>query len=119
MHHAAHNGLVVALGHQPVDPHIVFHIVDQNRIKYFVGRERVGILLVGAQLGRWRSFDDAGRNDRRFFLGVSPAAKLEYQRFRDILDHREAAGHVSVERTVAHGHFAFVPGGQHQPAIFV
>ena len=50
---------------------------------------------------------------------IAPAAQPVNQGFRNILDHRKPACHVPVEGGVAHRHFAFITGGQHQPAELV
>src|SRR5439155_128589 len=46
-------------------------------------------------------------------------AQLVDQRIRHVLDHREAARHVAVERGVAHADLALVARGQHEPAELV
>ncbi len=47
---------------------------------------------------------------------VAPPDELVHERLRDVLDRGEPAGHVAVQRRVADGVLALVPGREHQPA---
>ena len=59
--------------------------------------------------------------DRRLpgSLGVPPRGELVHERLRDVLDGREPARHVAVERGVPHRVLALVAGGEHQRAELV
>ena len=50
---------------------------------------------------------------------VEIAAQRVHERLRHVLDHRETAGHVAVERRVARRHLALVAAAEHHPAELV
>ena len=52
-------------------------------------------------------------------LGVPPVRELVDERLGHVLDRREPAGHVAVQRRVAHRVLGLVPGGQHDRAELV
>src|SRR5712691_4962515 len=56
-HDAFHRFAFVAHGHYFVERAILFGIGAQDGIEYILGREAVGVLLVGAQFGRGRLVD--------------------------------------------------------------
>ena len=56
---------------------------------------------------------------RRPLLLVPPPAQLVHERLRHVLDRREAARHVAVQRGIADRQFALVAGGEHERAEFV
>ncbi len=89
----------------------------QDGVEHGIGRQRVGVLLVGAQLGRRRLVEDALRD--RPAARVAPAAELEHRGLVDVLQDVEAAVHVAVERGVAHRHLRLVAGGHHHAAELV
>ena len=73
--------------------------------------------LVRAQFGRRRTRDRAVRDHVRLF--VAPARQRVDLRLVDVLQHREAAGHVAIQRAVTHARLALVAGREHQPAELV
>src|SRR5256886_1798591 len=60
-----------------------------------------------------RALDHPLRN--RAAEGVPVAREAVHQELAAVLDRREAAGHVAVERRIAHGHLALVAGGEEHP----
>ena len=54
---AFHRFALVAHGHYFVERAILFGIGAQDGIEYIIGRQAVGVLLVGAQFGRGRLVD--------------------------------------------------------------
>src|SRR5579883_232921 len=109
---ALHGGRIEAHGNKLVDAAILLNVGTQDGIEHLIRRQAVGVLLVGAQLsGGWlvndRLWDDRFGADR-----VAIDAEFIDNGLEDILDHCEAASHVAIERTVAHGHLGFVTCGQ-------
>ena len=113
----ADGGFAESGGEHFGDAHIFFDIGFENRVEHIIRRERVAVFLVGPQFGGRRALNGGRRNDDA--LLVAPAAEIEYQRFRNVFDDGEAAGHIAVERAVAGGELALVAGGEHQPAELV
>src|SRR5580704_4952666 len=94
---------------------VAFDIEAQDLIEHFVFWERIGILLVGPQLGGWRLDEYVLRDGVRMAL-VRDAGERIDERFRHVADHCEAAAHVAVERAIADGQFALISGSEHQGA---
>src|SRR5205085_8572685 len=80
---------------------------------------RVLVGLIGPQPGRRRAVEDRARDDVAAGARVDVAGDLVHQRLRHVLDDREAAGHVAVERGVSDRDLALVAGGEYEPAELV
>src|SRR5207302_9628208 len=85
----------------------------QDRVEYLVRQLRVGVLLTWPMLRGRRALDHPLRNHAA--EGVPVAREAVHQELAAVLDGREAAGHVAVERRIAHGHLALVAGGEEHP----
>src|SRR3989442_1042692 len=115
----AHRLRVEAQGDDVGDPPVLLHVSLENGVQPGVGRQRVLVRLVRAQLrGRWAGEDALGDQVTAGPL-VDVAGDLVDQRLRHVLDHGEAAGHVAVERRIADAVFALVSGGEYEPAELV
>src|SRR5207237_94795 len=71
----------------------------QDRVEHLVGRQRVGVFLSRPKLRGRRALDHPLRN--RAAEGVPVAREAVHQELAAVLDRREAAGHVAVERRIA------------------
>src|SRR3954453_6133081 len=108
---------VVARGEQCGAAHVALDVVVEDRVELGVVRQRVRVELSGAQLGRRRLGDGAFRNGRRFTARgelVAPSCELPYQRLGHILQRREPARAVAVQRRKTGGQLALVAGRQHE-----
>ena len=85
---------------------VLLDVGRQDRVEHVVRRQRVLVELVGAQLGRGRTVDGRGGDQLPSGLLVAPAHEPVDPALEHVLEHREAAGHVPVERGVAHRQLA-------------
>ena len=97
-------------------PHVLFHVVVQDRVEHRVVRQRIGVELSGGEFRARRLGDRVLRDGRRLAalhrLRVAPPGQLPDQRLGHVLDGPEAACGVTVEGGVPGGDLALVPGGQ-------
>jgi len=100
------SGFIKVRGKHGINAHVFFNIGFEDRVEHFVGRERIGVLLIGSKLRRGRALNRRGRNGEALF--VSPAAEIEHECFGNVFDDGEAAGHIAIEGAVADRDFAFV-----------
>src|SRR5512132_1487056 len=98
----------------------------ENLVEYVIGRQRVLIGLVLAQLGARRTRENAVGDHRA--IGAQRALRLPAVAqpgqpvdlgLVEILDRVEAAVHVAVERGIADRHFRLVAGGHHDDSELV
>ena len=73
--------------------------------------------MVGPQFGAGWLFNRRGRNN--LATAIDPAGELVHQGLGEIGNHGEPPAHVAVERAVANGQLALIPGGQKQAAEFI
>src|SRR5918994_2358721 len=110
---------VEARGHDLGYPHVLFDVGLEDGVEDVVGRERVGVSLVLAQLGaRFLGQDGVGDDLAVLFLVEVPGDPVD-EGLGHVSYHREAAGGVAVERRVAYAHLALVTGGEHDPTELV
>ncbi len=116
----------MALGRQLLGAEIALDQALQHGVEHWIGRQRILVLLVGPELGRGRLGDDAfgdhlaPRAQRALRqMRVAPAAELEHRGLVDVFQDVVAAGHVAVERGVAHGHLGLVARRHHHGAQLV
>src|SRR5687767_7534811 len=108
-----------APGDDVLGAHALLDVGFEDRVELRIWRQRVLVLLIGAQLGRRRALEHGLRDDALARAGVDVARELIDEGLRHVLDHGEAAGHVAVERRVADGDLALVAGGENEPAELV
>src|ERR1035437_3957900 len=123
MRHPLHYRWIETCSDDVLNALIVFHVALQDDVQHFVGWQTVLILLIGSQLGTWRTGDDA-LGDRVHpravrVVCVAPLRQFEHRGFHQVLDHRKATCHVTVQSAVARGHLALVARGQHDGAELV
>src|SRR3954447_16292462 len=109
-------------GEQRRATHVALDVVVEDRVELGVVRQRVRFELSGPQLRRRRLGDGAFRNRRRITARgelVAPSCELPYQRLRHILQRREPARAVAVQRGKAGGEFALVTCRQNKMALLV
>src|SRR5579859_6543179 len=100
--------------------HGCFHFFDiglQNAVQHFVRRQRVRVLLIWTQLGAGGFLDSRAGN--QFPLAIYVFGELVDHELGNIGNDGEAAGHVAVQRAVAHGDFGFVAGAEDHGTEFV
>src|ERR1700722_2835297 len=95
----------------------VFYVGFQDAVEDAVIGEGVLIALVGAKFGGGRLGDGFLRD--HFPFAIYEIGEGVDHGFGDVGDYGEAAGHVSVQRAVAHRHFGFVSGAEDHGAEFV
>ena len=117
--HAVDGNGVEAGAHDLVARLFLIDMTQQDRVQHVVRRQRVLVFLVLAQLGGGRATDDGGRYDRRAANGVPPARQRKDFSLVEVFDRRVATAHVAIDGGVADRVFAFIAGGQQQPAQFV
>ena len=93
-------------------------------VEQLVVGQRVGVELAGPQLGRRRLGDRVLRDRRRSRRAPRPARcasapARQTSVFGHVLDRREAADRVAVDRRVADRELALVAGGEHEVALGV
>src|SRR2546425_11947758 len=110
---------IEAGGDQVGEALVLFHVSPNDAIEDFVRRKGVLVRLVGTQLGRWRPGEHALGNDGIGLAGVSPSGQFIDKGLRHVLDDREPASHIAVQRRVADAHLALIPGRQDQPPVLV
>src|SRR3989441_12158127 len=110
---------IEAGGDQVSEALVLFHVSPNDGIEDFVRRKGILVRLVGTQLGRWRSGEHALGNDGISLPRVSPPGQFIDKRLRHVLDDREPASHIAVQRRVADAHLALIPGRQDQPPVLV
>ncbi len=120
-----HRGAVMPERDDVGDAHLLLHQALEDGVELLVGRQRILVLLVLAEL-RGRGF---GKDRRRDYLALRPNAPvgpLAVPEVREpidrglveVLDRIEAAVHVAVERGVADRDLRLVAGrDQHQPEL--
>ena len=94
------------LGRQPGErellaARVLLDVGLEDRVERVVVGQRVLVLLVGPQLGARRPVDDRARHRMLGVAGVAEVDEPVDERLGHVLDHREAAGRVAVERRVA------------------
>ena len=114
---AAHGREVEARARDLLGRQVALHVALDHDVEHLVGRQRVLVRLVGRELRRRRAVDHALRDHEA--LAVAPVGNAIDQRLHDVLDDREPAGHVAVERGVARGHLALVARGDDDGARLV
>ena len=102
---------------------VALDVVGEDRVEDFVRRQSVLVHLPGCELGgRWL-VDDLLRDrfDLTALAGgcVAPARELPHKCLGDVLDRREAAGGVAVERGEAGRELALVAADEHEVAELV
>ena len=111
-----HIGALKAVGNQRLYALVVFHVTLNDRVQHLISRQAVLVFLVGAQLGAGWASDDALRDRLAArpirIMKVAPAGQVKHAGLDHVLDDREAARHVAIQRAVARGHLALVAGGQ-------
>src|SRR5919202_999812 len=90
------------------------HFVERG-----VGRQGVLVELVLAQLGARGAIDDAVRDQLLLRVFVQVLREPEDVRLENVLQQREAAGHVAVQGRVADGELGLVARRDDEPAEFV
>ncbi len=117
---------VQAFGDELLGRAVELHVALENAVQQLVWRQRVGVALIRSQLRRRRTLDDRLRDrarraaeSRGGLRAVAPAAEVVDEGLRHILDDREPACEVAVERRVADGHLGLVSCRQDQPAELV
>ena len=88
----------------------LLYVAAQQAVEHIVGGQRVGVLLVGAQLCRWGLVDDVLRN--QLPVAIDVAGQGVHIGLVHIAQRAERAVGVAVERAVAHGGLALVGGVQ-------
>src|SRR6185312_17474130 len=106
---SAHGRAIETARLELIDRQILLDEGLEYGIKSFVGRQGIGVLLLVAQLSRRRPLDYPLRDDP--LPRVTVGGQTIDQHLAAILDRREAAGHVAIERGITHGHLALVTGG--------
>src|SRR6266496_243707 len=116
-YHAAHVLRVVAHRDDFYRALVQLDVGFENAVERIVRRQRVLIDLVGPQL-RGRS---AGDDPFRYHAAeaVPIMTKPVHHRLVDVLQHRESAGHVTVEGRVTDGHLRLVARREHNRAELV
>src|SRR5690606_20086356 len=106
--HALNHRPFVSAGDQRLNASFFLYQTAQDVIQIVIGWQGILILLTGSQFGRGRFRDDMFWNDDPFRsqgtfrpLLVTPARKIVDCRLVDVLEHIEAATHVSIESGVA------------------
>ena len=99
------------------DRAVLLDVGLEDRVEHLVGRQRVLVRLVGPELGRGRARERALGDRGRTPVAV-PREPVDHG-LVDVLQHREAARRVAVERAVAHRGLALVAGREHEPAELV
>ena len=110
---------VEAGGDDLVGAQFFLDVPVEDRLQHVVGRQRVLVGLVGAQLGRRRLGDGVAGMISRPALLVDVLGQLVDRGLGHVADDRQPAAHVAVERAVADGQLALVAGGQQQAAELV
>ena len=102
------------------DREVAFHVALDDRVEHGVLGQRVGVLLVGTELGARRLLEHDFGDERAAGALVAIARERVHEHLRHVLDHRERAGHVgAVQRGVAGCHLALVPRGEHEATELV
>ena len=116
----------MALGHDIGDAHFFFDEPFEDRVQHLIGRQRILILLVLAQFGGRRFYENilrdhlAVRTERAFRLpAIAEFREPEHLHLVEILDRIEAAVHIAIDRRVANRHFRLVAGCHEHRAEFV
>src|SRR3954451_22901522 len=91
----------------------------EHAVEYGVRRQRVLVELRLAQLRARRPLDDRLGDQLASSALVQVAREPEHVGLEDVLDQRQAARDVAVERRVADGELRLVPGRDHEPAELV
>ena len=94
-------------------------VLLQHLVELRIRRQRVFVELVVAQLGARRAVDDRLRDQLAPDSLVQVAREPKDVRLVDVLQQREAAGHVAVERRVSHRELRLVAGRDEHPAELV
>ena len=81
---------------------VVLDVALEDGVEHLVGRERLVVALVVTKLGRRRALQHRRGHQLAPRLTVAPAHEIVDQALVHVLQDREAAGHVAVERGVAH-----------------
>ena len=102
-----------------VAPGVLLDVGLEDRVERVVVGQRVLVLLVRPQLGAGRALDDRARDRMRLVAPVAVVDEPVDERLRHVLDDREAAGRVAVERRVADRVLRLVAGREHEPAELV
>src|SRR5437588_803296 len=115
---ARHRMRVVPGRHQLFIAAVVLDVAAEDGIQLLVRRQRIAVLLLLAQLSRGGLGQHALRDHLRR-QRISVPAELIDLGLGDVLQHRETARHVAVQRAVPRGQLGLVSSAEHQPAEFV
>ena len=106
------------LADEVVESAVVFDVVVEDVVEQRVVGQGILIELSGSQLRAGGLLDGVGRDRwhqaRCLRLGIAPAGQIPDQCLGHVLDRRESADRIAVDRGVADGDLALVSGGEHQ-----
>ena len=122
-----HHGIAFEpFGDQLIDALFVLDQPEQDAVKHRIGRQRILVLLIGAQFGRWGAGDDPFGHHRAIgaeadlrFVAVAPFADRKNGHLVGVFQRVIAAGHIAIDRGIADAHLALVASGQQHRAKFV